>query len=273
MNCVCLICFKPNDIWINFLSTFLNYDIYVIIDDNMIEYKEKYRDYDNINIIQIENQTCKENGYRNINFMIGKEISGWDKAIYYFSCINTKYNNIWFFEDDVFFYNESTLIAIDYKYNDIDLLSNKYNENLSGDKRYWNWKNINIQFPPPYYHAMVCIVRMSKTMISKIRDYIIKYNTMFFLEALFPTLCIRHKLTYKTPGEFDNIFWRKHFNNNDIDKTLLFHPIKDINKHIYYRDILLHLSTCKTPTVMDECVDKKQVTRNWRLNLTTLSLK
>ena len=38
-NCVCLICYKPNDIWIDFLSKFTKYDIYIVIDDNSADYK------------------------------------------------------------------------------------------------------------------------------------------------------------------------------------------------------------------------------------------
>ena len=30
-NCICLICFKPNDIWIEFLSKFTKYDIFIIV--------------------------------------------------------------------------------------------------------------------------------------------------------------------------------------------------------------------------------------------------
>ena len=41
-TCVCLICFKPNDIWIEFLSKFTKYDVFIIIDDNSKDYKDKY---------------------------------------------------------------------------------------------------------------------------------------------------------------------------------------------------------------------------------------
>ena len=40
-NCLCLICYKPNDVWIDFLSKFTNYTLYILIDDNSIDYKEK----------------------------------------------------------------------------------------------------------------------------------------------------------------------------------------------------------------------------------------
>jgi len=92
-NCICLICYKPNDIWIDFLSKFTKYDIYIIIDDNSIQHDK----LSNINIIQINDNECIKNGFVNMNFTIKKDVTSWEKAIYYFSTINTRYNNVWFF--------------------------------------------------------------------------------------------------------------------------------------------------------------------------------
>ena len=193
-TCICLICYKPNYIWFDFLSKFTKYDIYIIIDDNDKDYKEEYVNFKNINIIQIKNEECEINGFTNMNFIIHKKISGWDKAIYYFSSINTIYNHIWFFEDDVFFYNEETLIIIDKKYNNSDLLSNSYSEHISIDKNEWHWKNIDILFPPPYYTAMVCSIRVSALILYEIKKYANKHNTLFFLEVLFSTICKKNNL-------------------------------------------------------------------------------
>jgi len=187
-NCVCLICFTPNDIWFDFLSKFTKYDIYIIIDDNSKDYKEEYSKFSNIYIIQINDKDCLESGFINMNFTMNKLVTSWEKAMYYFSTINTDYNKVWFFEDDVFFFNEQSLISIDSIYNNSDLLSNTYYENPNGLKNYWNWYIINIEFEPPYYRAMVCCVRMSLQLLFKIKEYAKKYNTLFFLEALFPTL-------------------------------------------------------------------------------------
>jgi hypothetical protein len=52
-TCVCLICYKPNDIWINFLSKFIKFDIYIVIDDNSTDYTGQYSNFSNINIILI----------------------------------------------------------------------------------------------------------------------------------------------------------------------------------------------------------------------------
>jgi hypothetical protein len=237
-NCVCLICYDINDIWFNFLSKFTKYDIYIVVDDNKKDYKEQYYKFSNINIIQINNEICKKNGFINMNFIINKDVSAWEKSIYYFSTINTQYNNVWFFEDDVFFYDEKSLLQIDSKYYNSDLLSNTYHENIDGYKNNWQWHRIDIKFSPPYYAAMVCCVRISSKLLSKLRDYANKHNTLFFLEALFPTICKINNMKYDTPIEFENIVYRKNYENTYFDKKKLYHPIKDITKHVYYRNIL-----------------------------------
>jgi hypothetical protein len=242
MNCISLLCLKPNKIWFDLLDKFTAYSIFVIIDDNNTNYTKQFEDYKNIKVVQIANNDCQQNGFTNMNFTIGKTISAWEKAMYYFSEINTQYDKIWFIEDDVFFYNEQTLINIDTLYKNSDLLSNTYSENSSGEKNSWLWRSININFPPPYYAAMVCCVRISKNLLSKIKSYAVDHKTLFFLESLFPTLCKKHNLIYDTPVEFKNIEYRKEFSLSEINKNSLFHPVKQITKHVDYREIL---GTCK----------------------------
>ena len=240
-NCICLICYKPNGISIDFLSKFTNYDIYIIIDDNTIEYKNKYTEYVNINIIQIKNEDCKINGFSDVGFFEENlKITGWDKAIYYFSTINTIYKNIWLLEEDVFLYNEKTLTDIDFKYKDSDLLSSIWRKPYISDERdMWeHWPKIDIKFPPPYYSAMICAIRVTQTLLNKIKDYATEYKVLFFSEALFPTICKMHNLKYDTPTEFNNIVYKKAYKDTDIDENNLFHPVKDIAKHKYYRDML-----------------------------------
>jgi hypothetical protein len=160
-----------------------------MIDDNSKDYKRQYIKFTNINIIQIDNEECKQKGFINMNFTINKELTSWEKSIYYFSTINTEYNKLWFFEDDVFFYDEQSLLYIDSKYDNSDLLSNSYGENVNGHKNDWHWHKIDIKFQPPYYFTMVCCVRMTFNLLSEIKNYANEHNTLFFLEALFPTIC------------------------------------------------------------------------------------
>jgi len=234
-----LICFKPNLIHLDFLNKFASYDIFIIIDDNSTDYKKAYsQTYTKIHIIQIPNTTCKNSGFIDMNFCINKKISGREKAVYYFSHINQNYSKVWFLEDDVFFYNEQTLLNIDSKYPESDLLTNFYKENLTGHKNDWNWPNVHIKIPPPYYYAMVCAVRISKTLLSKIKDYATTYNTLFFLEALFPTLCKYNNLIYDTPEELTTVTYREKYSTELINKVNIYHPVKGIKQHVVYRQIL-----------------------------------
>ena len=244
-SCICLICLSPRLVWFNFLSTFTNYDIYVIVDDNSTIFRQKQEKFKNINIIQIKNDECEKAGFLNTCSIpntiptVSKSITGWSKAIYYFSTIIKDYDSIWFIEDDVFFYNEQTLINIDSKYSDSDLLSNKTNNNyVSGPKDFWQWEYLDIKFDPPYYRALVSIVRMSAPLLSKIKAYANEHNRVFYIEALFPTICANYNLKHDTPTEFRNVVFRKDYLDEDINTSCLYHPLKNTDKHVYYRSLL-----------------------------------
>jgi hypothetical protein len=237
MNAICLITFNPNKIWCDFLNLFNKYKIFMIVDDNNFDLSDFSNNYNNITFIKIDDEKCNCSGYINTNFCIGKLISGWDKALYYFGVENTNFDFVWFIEDDVFFYNEDTILNIDNQFINDDLLSNCHGENTSGDKSYWHWCNINIAYPPPYYNGMMCAVRFSKKMMSCINDYAIQNKTIFFLEALFPTIAIKNNLNYRNPPEFINIHWRHDFQKEHINMSGLYHPVKDLNTHIFFRTI------------------------------------
>jgi hypothetical protein len=237
---ICLITFSPNELNLDFLSTFINYDIYVIIDDNLNTYSELKTRYNNkINFIQIENINCANSGFKNTSSItLKKSVAGWDKALFYFACNHAyNYDYVWFMEDDVYFYNENTLIDIDNKYDKTDLLCNSSFKEAKLNE--WLWYRININFPTPYYCGMVCICRFSRNMLESIKDYTIQNKTLFFLEALFPTIAVKYNLTYiSNPIEFITVTHRENFSLNYelLNKTNLYHPIKDVTDHIKIRE-------------------------------------
>jgi hypothetical protein len=240
MNVLCLITFRPNSIWLDFLKNFINYQVFVIVDDNEYDLSLFQNTYTNITFIKISEDQCKLHGYIDTNFMIGKLISGWDKALYYFTCENTNFDFIWFFEDDVFFYNEETILKMDCKYRNEDLISSTYYENPDGNRDDWNWhwKHIHVNYSPPYYNGMMCAVRFSKRMMNNINNYASTYKTLFFLEALFPTIAIKNNLYYTTPEELVKIYYRHNFQINEITVDCLYHPVKDLNMHSEFRELL-----------------------------------
>ena len=238
MNAFCLVTFRPNKIWCDFLSSFINYKIFIIIDDDNFDVSQFIIKYTNINFIKIENTKCQTTGYINSSLTLKKLISGWDKALYYFGVEEINYDFIWFMEDDVFFYSEDTILNIDKKYVNEDLLSNIYGENKNGAKNKWHWSKINIQYPPPYYCGMMCATRFSRNMMSCINKYTTSHKTLFFIEAMFPTVAIKNNLKYSTPNELTNITYNKIPSKSIININNFYHPVKDLNDHVYFREDL-----------------------------------
>jgi hypothetical protein len=260
---IALIVKEPVEIYLDFLSKFKHYDIYIIIDSlekiNTNTYQNKYK---NINFIQFDEQLCKNNGYQNVNYIgIKKMISGWDKALLFFSLIiPLKYKNVWFIEDDVFFLSEQVLTNLDAKYPNQDLIANcdfnntkvttnnksannKSANNESGNEKDnknndWLWPQIDIKIEKPWFAGMMCAVRASSALLQGIKWYATTYKTLFFLEALFPTITSHFKLSYVQPDELTTVTYRREFNDDEDSSRLethIFHPIKDLKQHLSLR--------------------------------------
>jgi len=61
-------------------------------------------------------------------------------------------------------------------------------------------------------------------------------------------MCKKHQLQCDMPSQFKNIHYRKDYADDEIDEHHLYHPIKDIAKHAYYRDMLTKQKP-KTPSM------------------------
>ena len=112
---VALIVKEPDEIYLDFLQGFNSYDIYIIVDsDKELTKVDKYK---KLNFIQLSDKHCLDKGFQNVNYIgIKKMVSGWDKALLFFSVvIPSKYDHVWFIEDDVFFLNEQVLTNLDQK--------------------------------------------------------------------------------------------------------------------------------------------------------------
>jgi hypothetical protein len=247
-NCVCLICHKPNKIYLDFLNTITEYNVVVIIDDENEQYYKNNKEYYDINyprimIAQFHFINCIEFGFQLSNLALNKIVSGWDKAMYFYFLlyndkieIKKKYNHVWFIEDDVFFYDENVLKNIDKRYSNSDLLSNTF-ETKKNDEN-WLWTAVKVDVNEPYYKTMVCACRMSNTLLSHIFDYATKYKELFFLEVMFPTLAMKHNLICDFPEELKTIEYRKNWIYNEVNKTNMFHPIKNVELHKLLREAL-----------------------------------
>ncbi len=220
---VCLLCRYPNKIWLDFLASFHSYSVYVVVDDTS-DISEFKREYPTIHFVQIGEEECRNAGYINMNFTVKKDCTAWEKGLYYFTK-KESYQQVWFFEDDVFFRSESDLLQIDKQYSSQDLLSAPHKKR--GENGPWHWSRISVTHPGPHYAAMCCAIRASRALLNHLESVAEKHKTLYFLEALFPTEA--HQLTYAEPDELHTITFNS--NHAQFAPGNLYHPLKDIEMH------------------------------------------
>jgi len=203
-----------------------------MIDDNSFDCTELKKKYPSVQFIQIDDNECIQNGYKNMNILyLRKAVTSWDKAVYYF--YKNPIRSVWFIENDTFFYNEQTLLNINTKYAAEDLLVG----NLINESDPWIfWSALeSVKREKSLYGSMVCAIRVSSKLLNAISTYAGKHKTLYFLEALFPTECISNKLSYKIIDELSNISIGE-IVPDSINK--LYHPIKALERHLQYRQKL-----------------------------------
>jgi hypothetical protein len=234
---IALLTIKPNKIWLDFLLTFIkNYDIYIFIDDNNLNINKFKNNYPKLNFIQINNNESIINGYSNSSYNIKTDPISWDKALYYFTIINKKYEYIWFIEDDVFINSVDNIINLDKKYIKTDLIVKANNINKNGKLCDWNhWDQVNNTLKLPWSMSMVCICRLSSRLLKKINDFTKKHKKLNFIEFLFNTIALHNNYIISNPIEFEPIVFRYNWDINNIDINLFYHPIKKIENHKYIR--------------------------------------
>lgn len=228
---------EPNENILKFYSNFKEYDIYIIIDNNVKLFTELRNKYSNINFIKLNNEYSEKRGYMNSSsiYMGFSKVISWDKALLFFYDIK-KYDYVWLIEDDVWFYDENVLINIDEKYPSSDLLTNKYNiqEKLTG----WPWDKMKINLEKPYFKCIVNCCRFSKKMFEAVNNYVLKNKTLFYIEVSFPTLGIKNNLVCDCPLEMRTLSYDDVITIDKLNKKNLFHPIKKFNEHNNLRNKL-----------------------------------
>jgi len=233
-NCLILVCHKPNPIWLEFLNSFQYYRIFIIIDDETVNYEHLCEIYRRLNFIFIDKTNCMVTGITNMCFTLNKMVSGWEKAFFFVVEEHTRdlfknYDNIWFMEDDVFFYDEKTLKDLDDKYPTSDLLTAPCYLKTPEDK--WLWNVIHTKFEEPHYHAMVCAARISRKILDRVYDYADEHKVLFFVEALIPTIAKQFDYKYDTPEELSTIQFQYDWAADTLNRSHFFHPVKNIQLH------------------------------------------
>ena len=243
-NAICFLTLRPNKSYFNLIEVFTkkNYDVYVCIDDN--NYKLNFNYSKEITIIKYPDIVPEKEGFIHTVMYFTKRSCSRDKALYYFSKnenIN-RYNKIWFVEEDVFIPCFDTIRNIDKKYNsNNDLLCSNFIKFQSID----DWCLFNIvrndaagRVTLPYYRSMICAIRVSNKMLQVIKNFAHKWKTLFMDEALFTTLAKQNNLNINVIPELKSVVYRKAWKCIDVKKENLYHPVKDINMQVHWRDRL-----------------------------------
>ena len=240
---ICLITIRVNKIWLDFLKSFKNYDIYIVVDDLKEDDSYLKDSYPNLHLIKISDEECKKYGYIHSSYMpssslVFNEIIAWDRCLCYFTNNNKRYDDVWFFEDDVFFYNEETLKNIDLKYEDCDILCRDKNPQPKEGEWNWFWPAIHMHFSEPYFHSPICGVRLSKMFLDKLNEYVKINKKLAFIEALLPSIAHYYELKYVIADELNQIHWRKDWSFSEMTRFQIFHPIKNMEQQKEIRDYL-----------------------------------
>lgn len=262
-SCICVVSRVVNIEWLNFLSKFENYDVYIVADDNSQDYKEKFKEFLKVKIIQFDDEECEEAGFAGLTKGIepslvlegkkNKSVWAWDKAFYYFAIKNKSYENMWLIEEDVYVYNEMSFIRLDEKNIGIDLVSSVIVQDfvdINSDTYYpkgWWWHKIcainnNMKYESAdFLKCLAFHVRVSKKLIEKIKEYADQHKCLFFHEACLPMICKRNNLSFSNPNELSIsrpcVELPEHMKKGIIDfrKYYFFHPIKNLQSHEQYR--------------------------------------
>jgi hypothetical protein len=240
---ICLVTVQPSIVWVDFLSKITKYSIYIVVDNISCDteiYKERYP---MIHFIKVTDEECIQSGYIHSSYMPSSSLQfnpiiAWDRALWYFTIIQSEYDYVWFFEDDSFFYDEMTLINIDEKYPDSDILCKDKNPQPKEHEWQWFWPAITVHFPPPYFHSPICAIRMSKQLLFHIHEYVKQHKKLFFIEAMFPSIAHRHNLQYTLCEELNELHWRRVWKIEDFNKQKVFHPIKNMEEQHKIRCLL-----------------------------------
>lgn len=239
---IALLCREPHKNHMEFFNQMENYDVFFICDMNNAP--THYPEYPHIQFIQIPDEEARTNGFRHCNInVIAKDVISWDKVLYYFCRVNHKYDHVWLIEDDVFVPDLNTLPMIDQKYETDDLLCRSNGANTVGtDFDGWTWRYGAGKHELPWYCSMVCAIRVSKKLLTKIDDYVLNRGELFFLEMMFNTIAMANGLKVNTIPELLYVefkcgdLWYQGFQAKEIFDTHLYHPMKNIDKHDVLRE-------------------------------------
>ena len=194
----------------------------------------------------VKDEVLRAEGFWGINRVdwIKREITAWEKALYYFCKIETAPEYVWFIEDDVFVPHINLISEIDEKHPDADLLSKQhFSKDESPSWFCWNMQEHKL-IEGPHYQSMCCAVRISRRLLMAIQEFAKEKGELIFLEFLFNTLAAKKGFKVECPKALKFIHFKEQQNHFGFNRNYMYHPIKNYKIHP-----LLRKTTQSPPTI------------------------
>lgn len=217
-------------------------DAYIVIDNESAYNNSLFKKSMLYETIEIRDEICKDSGYIGTNIdgrstHIRRKVIAWDKMLYNFCNIDTDYDFVWVFEDDVFIPSYMNIVNLHKKYSQFDLVVPAHRQKTDKIPD-WHWPHIFKSIAPPHFTSMVCAVGLSRNMLNAVEQYALRNRKLFHVEALFNTLAAHNMLLVCPAKELKSIVWKAEWR---LDHFMLlpdnlWHPKKDIENFNYYRN-------------------------------------
>ena len=231
---ICLLCVCPTERVIAFAKKYTEtHPVYVVCDDPTCVTPTDT----SITFIKLTDEVCRRTNYNNSNPAIPKRPSAWDKAIYYFCVQNTSPDHVWFIEEDVFVPRESLFKDLDERYPTTDYIMKQHVKDTD-DPAFEFWYDGDGKMERPFYRSLVCVTRVSRAVLNRVKELHDSKKTLVFIEIMFNTLAVKYGLTMEMPNELQNIIFRHSWTEDTVNKDQFFHPVKDTTLHDTYRERL-----------------------------------
>lgn len=165
----------------------------------------------------------------NLKMMATANPCAWEKALFFHFHENwsEKYKHVWIIEDDVMIPRKDTISFLDWKYPHADLLCANHISD-SEDPRWVWWPHC--MAPRPWYHSMVCAVRLSSALADLVHVFAQRHRKLFYSEMIFNILAHQNGLKIQTPSEMKKIVFRNTWKDEDVGDYELVHPMKNFEQ-------------------------------------------
>lgn len=256
-SALCILCRKPHLGNLKVATDVIqkkHIDVILIVDEPYTPPEDIHPD---IQVIYISDEESIQHGYKHSCKFVSfnhKDVVAWDKAFYYFGCINKSYDFVWLMEDDVLIPSADLLCELTDKYQSYDVVTAKVVPQYSHyGHRWYFWHYISKHMEPPLFSARVCGVGVSKNLFKAAAAFISNHKEIPFIEGFIPTIAVQnqlkiiqihelmcipnciHKPMCDMPfhcGSFDRFTIQQFKDLHNIEPRIFLHPIKTESEYL-----------------------------------------